>query len=278
VHLIVQEMRIKSWTKNVFVFLPLIAASEYSKLFSFELWLLFFAFCLASSSIYVLNDIRDQDFDKSHPKKALRPIANGQMSAFQGLLLIIFCVLFVSLSISFLSLSTKISVLLFLILNVFYSLGLKSIPILELFLVSSGYLIRCAAGALEAKIELSFWFYIIVGSCSLSLIIGKRIAESAQEIILKRTVLKFYSRDFLLTVYGVAVCSSMNFVFLWINEKFGNEPKNIVAGVLFAIAILAHARVTLSDEAREVEFPELWLKSKPHLILTVLLAGFLLYA
>jgi decaprenyl-phosphate phosphoribosyltransferase len=277
-HLIIQEMRVKSWTKNFLIFLPALAASEYSKLYSIQLWLLFLAFCLFSSSVYVLNDIRDVDFDKSHPEKSYRPIANGKISEFQGIALIVLCVCFALFVISFLSLATKISVFLFLILNLFYSFGLKSKPILELFLVSSGYLIRCASGAFEAQVELSFWFYIIVGFCSLSLITGKRIAESTQDIEMKRIVLKAYSTDFLKTLYGIAVCSSINFTFLWINEKFGNEPKNILAGALLTIALLAHVRVTLSEDAREVEFPELWLRSKPHLIAAVFLAGIILYA
>lgn len=275
--LILREMRVKSWSKNVLIFLPSIAASEYSKLYSIKLWLLFLTFCLLSSTVYVLNDIRDQVIDKNHPEKSHRPIAKGEMTNLQGSVLITGCTVFTILLASFLSTSTNIIVFCFLLINVCYSFGLKSIPILELFLVASGYLIRCAAGALESQIELSFWFYVIIGFSALSMIVGKRIAESTQDINVKRSVLKLYSTNFLMSLYGIAVCSSINFTFLWINEKFGNDPKNIVAGVLLSIPILAHVRVTLSDEVREVEFPERWLSNKPHLIVAILIAGLILY-
>jgi hypothetical protein len=118
---------------------------------------------------------------------------------------------------------------------------------------------------------------MIIGFSSLTLITGKRLAEMSQDIDFKRLVLASYSREYLKVVYGVCLCSSMNFVFLWINEKFGSDPKNILAGVLLTLVLFEHGRVTLGKKSPEVEFPERWIVRNLHLLGLSMLAGLILY-
>lgn len=277
VQIIIKQMRVKSWSKNLLVFIPAFANQSYPAILSIEIWILFLMFCLLSSLVYIFNDIRDRDLDKNHPEKSKRPIANGDLKVYQGYLIVFICAAVVSVLASMLTFKTLIIALLFPIINLFYSLGLKNIPNLELFLVSSGYVVRCVSGASIEEIKLSFWFYMIVGFSSAILVVGKRLAELSQSLGNKRAVLVFYSYDYLKIVYGIVLSSTVNFIFLWINERFGSDFKGIVAGVLLTIVLLEHARASLGKLPHQVEFPEAWLLSKPHLLFIVLIAGFILY-
>ncbi|MEL0309001.1 MAG: UbiA family prenyltransferase, partial [Flavobacteriaceae bacterium] len=76
----IKILRIQQWSKNLIIFLPLTLLQEFETLLNIEIYLIFFSFSLLVSSTYIFNDIRDQDQDKLHPKKKIRPIASGEMS------------------------------------------------------------------------------------------------------------------------------------------------------------------------------------------------------
>lgn len=139
--------------------------------------LAFVAFCFATSATYVFNDILDVKKDSLHPIKKLRPIASGSLpiplAIFEALFLV-----GIALSLSaFINSLFFFLVLGYLILQSFYSLGLKNIAIIDIIIIATGFVIRVYAGAFVINAHLSVWFLLCVISVALFLASGKRRAE-----------------------------------------------------------------------------------------------------
>lgn len=195
-------IRPKQWLKNCFVFAPLIFSGNISLdlvIISIKVMIIFI---IASSCVYIFNDIKDYEFDKRHPEKKYRPIANGDINireatVFMGILLIVaVCLLFLF------NISTQgiALILLYLVLNFLYSSGLKNIPLLELAILSSGFVIRLIAGSVETLTQLSPWIIVCSGLLSLMLAVGKRRNELKYQSKLdgsSRISLRGYNVEFL---------------------------------------------------------------------------------
>lgn len=137
----------------------------------------FIAFCFASSATYVINDLFDIKRDRSHPSKKFRPIANGSLPvpiAVVEALILAGMALFISSEINSL---LFFLVLGYLVMQVFYSLGLKNIAIIDIVIIATGFVIRVYAGAFVVNAHLSVWFLLCVISVALFLASGKRRAE-----------------------------------------------------------------------------------------------------
>ncbi len=172
-------MRPRQWTKNGFVFFALMFDKQ---LFLREPFLRtlegFLLFCLASSAVYLINDIADVEADRKHPEKKHRPIASGKLPLNAAWLAAIALVA-IALPLGYL-LSPALAVILavYLAINILYSRWLKHIPILDVFIVSSGFVLRVAAGVALITVErFSPWLYMITTLFSLYIGFGKRRAE-----------------------------------------------------------------------------------------------------
>lgn len=172
-------MRPRQWTKNGFVFFGLIFDKQ---LFLVEPFLRtlagFFLFCLISSAVYLFNDISDVEADRNHPEKKFRPIASGQLpvGVASGTA---FVLTVVSLALGYL-LSPMFALILtaYLITNLLYSRWLKHVAILDVMIISSGFVFRVAAGVALITVErFSPWLYMITILFSLYIGLGKRRAE-----------------------------------------------------------------------------------------------------
>src|SRR5258708_18684478 len=166
------------WVKNFSVFAALIFAGElYHKIFFINVFLTFWIFSFAASSTYILNDIFDAKRDRLHPIKKNRPIASGNLPI---TLAIFECVFFAVLA---LTLSNLISsalfllTLIYLIMQILYSSFLKNLPIIDIIIIATGFVIRVYAGAFAINAHLSVWFLLCVISVALFLASGKRRAE-----------------------------------------------------------------------------------------------------
>ncbi|HLG33350.1 MAG TPA: decaprenyl-phosphate phosphoribosyltransferase [Bacteroidia bacterium] len=167
--------RLPQWVKNVFIFLPVFFAG---KVFDFallsELATGFITFSLASGSIYTINDLADKSADAKHPSKKNRPLASGRISPSQA---IIFAA---ALGITALMLSLWLDRIFFRVIgiyiaiNIFYSFLLKHIPVLDIIVVSSGFLLRIFAGGILADVPISHWIVIMTFLLSLFLALAKR--------------------------------------------------------------------------------------------------------
>lgn len=176
-----KTMRPRQWTKNVFIFAALVFDKQLFVVDSFLRTLAGFAlFCLISSCVYIFNDLADVEADRQHPEKKNRPIPSGKLSVGAAWVAGIFFVV-VALAASYLLAPTFSFVVgTYFILNLAYSLSLKHIPILDVLIISAGFVLRVGAGVtLIAVQRFSPWLYIVMFLLSLFLGFGKRRAELA---------------------------------------------------------------------------------------------------
>jgi len=176
---LIKAMRPRQWTKNGFVLFGLIFDKQLFRLEPFLRTLEgFFLFCLISSAVYLFNDIADAEADRNHPMKKFRPIASGKLpipvAVTVALLLIV-----VALPLGYL-LSPVFALILglYLVTNLLYSRWLKHVSILDVLIVSSGFVFRVGAGVALITVErFSPWLYMITILFSLYIGLGKRRAE-----------------------------------------------------------------------------------------------------
>ena len=212
-------MRVHHYIKNILVFAALACSGQflnYKKLTAAVMG--FLSFCMISSVIYIINDIRDKEKDKQHPEKCKRPIASGNISvkAAIAVAVILFCISAICNLFVFDLLATLLLFLYF-ILNVSYSFGLKNIPILDVTILVSGFLIRMLYGAFVTDISVSKWMYLTVAVLSFYFAFGKRRNESIQSESTgnTRTVLKYYPITFLDKYMTMCLSLSNVFYALW---------------------------------------------------------------
>ena len=196
------------WVKNIIVFIPLIFSK---KLFEVDAFVLsfnaFICFVLASSIIYIFNDICDIEKDKKHPIKKNRPLANNSLKIKDAYLLILLLGLLLLILLKY-NISILEIVIIFFILNISYSLYFKNLIIVDLIIVSLSYVIRVLAGSIIINVTLSNWLLICVFSTSLFLISFKRVAEIKISSFKSRLVFKKYNNEFLLKITDIsAICS-----------------------------------------------------------------------
>ena len=211
-------MRVHHYIKNFLVFAALACSG---KLFAWDKLtnsiVAFMAFCMASSVVYIINDIRDVEKDRKHPIKCKRPIAAGTVSVKSALVLAIILLL-IAVVCNFLifHLVTTLLLVLYLILNLAYSWGLKNIPILDITILVSGFLIRILYGAYVTDITISNWLYLTVIALMFFFAIGKRRNEIKQVNSGEtRQVLRAYPIGFLDKSMGMCLTLANAFYALW---------------------------------------------------------------
>jgi 4-hydroxybenzoate polyprenyltransferase len=206
-------LRPAHWVKNVFVLAPLVFAQKLTDPEAVRLALLaFIAFCLASSAVYIFNDIRDRAEDRLHPLKRNRPLAAGTVSVQLAAVLAIAMAagalgIAVGLGTGFLLVLTT-----YLVLNQLYSLGLKHVVILDVMIVSLGFVLRVIAGGLAIDVRVSAWLLLCTFFVALFLAFSKRRHELmllANEASGQRPVLSHYSAAFLDQMINVVTASTV---------------------------------------------------------------------
>lgn len=193
---IIRLMRPKQWIKNVFVFAPIIFSGLFTELDSIQSsFSAFVIFCLASSATYVLNDYMDIDNDKKHPVKSkTRPLASGEVSKAQANMLMM--LLYGSVALSYFIYPNVAAVAAsYLLLNVAYTFYLKHQPVLDIFTIATGFVLRVYAGAVSLNVSLSSWMFITTLSLALYLAAIKRRQELTKSGNSARNVLKHYTTE-----------------------------------------------------------------------------------
>lgn len=179
-------MRPSHWTKNVFVFAALIFGQQLSGASDEVLAAIsgsvgaFLCFCLASSAIYIFNDIADRRVDSLHPKKRHRPIASGEVSVRTAATLSLVCAAGAIAGGYVLDGGFAKIVVSYIVLMVLYSLLLKRAMIVDCVVISIGFCLRAVAGAVVLKVIISPWLIICTFALCLFLAFGKRRSEIAQ--------------------------------------------------------------------------------------------------
>jgi 4-hydroxybenzoate polyprenyltransferase len=187
-------MRPRQWIKNSFVIAPLVFAGQFKDLYAvvqaLEATILF---CIASSAAYIVNDLRDIDRDRSHPSKSkTRPLASGVVSVRQALalLVILYGVLIWSW---FIHPSVAVVICAYLVMNLAYSFGLKNQPVIDIFTVAFGFVMRVYAGAQAVAVPVSSWMFVTTLCLALYLAAVKRRQELSQRGSESREVLQRYT-------------------------------------------------------------------------------------
>ena len=211
-------MRVHHYLKNGLIFLPLLFSGRlFEKAPLLQVICGFAAFCLTASAVYIINDIRDVEHDRSHTKKSKRPIASGAVPVFHAVILCV-CLLGLAAIMNILSGSSPLSWLylcIYLGINVLYSMGLKNIPLLDIAILVTGFVIRVLYGSCISGIALSHWMYLTVISMSFYLGLGKRRNEINKEGETGRKVLRFYNHDFLDKNMYMCLGLTIAFYALW---------------------------------------------------------------
>ena len=214
-------LRVKQYIKNALIFLPaFFGGTIFVQENGVRLIMGFAAFSAVCSAVYILNDIKDLEKDKLHPVKCKRPIAAGLINVRQAAVIAVVCVI---IGYTLLSLSQgtwmgkmHVYVMVYFTLNIGYSLGLKNIPILDVMILASGFLIRVLYGASLCDTWVSDWLYLTILMISIYMGIGKRrnerVGDNDGDV---RTVLKYYSVMYLDKIMQMSIILSVVFYSLW---------------------------------------------------------------
>ena len=205
----IKLLRPKDWVKNLFLFLPVFFGGKLFDIPRIEhLFAAFFAFCFVASTVYIINDYRDREDDRKHPKKRFRPLASGQVKPTAALVIAAILII-AGFALAYYADARYrfISILAFyFLMNMSYSFGLKNIPILDILIVAIGFSLRVKGGGYVANIDVSVWLNLMVLLLALFMAIGKR----RDDIILKmetgmdmRKAVKGYNVDFLNTMLSL---------------------------------------------------------------------------
>lgn len=254
-------MRPKQWVKNVLVAAAPVAAGT---LLEPRVALLtlgaFVTFCLASASIYLINDVRDVESDRLHPKKRLRPIAAGELapSTAIGLAAVTGAA---SLAFGFwMEPLLGVTLAVYWLFQVCYSLFLKNQPIIDLAMVAAGFLLRAIAGGVASGIQLSQWFLLVAAFGSLFMVAGKRYSEMLElgPEAGTRASLERYTHTYLRFAWTMACTAVIMSYALWAFEQSGEStlwqlPWHAISIAPFTLALMRYAYVIDTGQAGEPE-------------------------
>lgn len=259
----VKALRPRQWVKNVLVIAAPAAAgsqtlADTSVLFSVAI--AFVAFCMAASSVYLINDALDVDADRAHPTKRFRPIAAGVLPV--GLAYGMAAVLIVGaigISIAFAHPALAIVVAVYIVMQLMYCFGLKHQPVLDIAFVSSGFLLRAMAGGAAAEVEISQWFLLVMAFGSLFMAAGKRYAELSLHLKTGakiRKALESYTPTYLRFVWTLSATVLVLCYALWAYQRGEGTDTAIwlqISIVPFTIAVLRYAVDVDAAQAGEPE-------------------------
>ncbi len=255
-----RAMRPKQWVKNILVFAaPVAAGALFDPRVLFNTLWAFVAFSLISASIYLINDVRDVDADRLHPKKRFRPIAAGELGKGPATVLAAITMA-ASLAIGFwVAPMLGITLSVYWVLQVGYSMFLKHQPIIDLAMVAAGFLLRAVAGGVASGIALSQWFLLVACFGSLYMVAGKRYSEMKElgSEAGTRASLERYSLSYLRFVWAISCSIVIMSYSLWTFENPQNQlwgvPWTTISIVPFTLALLRYAMDIDAGNAGEPE-------------------------
>ncbi|PLX31070.1 MAG: decaprenyl-phosphate phosphoribosyltransferase [Ignavibacteria bacterium] len=270
--MVLRTMRIKQWTKNVFVLSPVLFSRH---LFDGEILLLavagFFLFSMIASAIYVLNDIVDASSDRTHPVKKLRPIASGALPVSVAGIVVIILVPLTLGAAWFIHPQFALVLCFYFVMNVVYSYALKRAVIVDVMTIAASFVLRIVAGAVIIDVPISEWLLICTSLLALFLGFSKRRHELTvmeHDAHIHRPVLMEYSTYFLDQMISLVTASTLICYILYTVSdetvaKFGKELLYTVPFVLYGLFryyYLVHQKQTGGDPTTE------FLSDKPLLL------------
>ena len=253
-------MRPRQWVKNLLVLAaPLAAGRLFEPAIIKGAALALVAFSLASAAVYLVNDVRDVEEDRQHPTKRFRPIAAGELKPATALTLaVVLGVCGLALGF-FVALPLGITIFVYVALQLLYSAYLKHLPVVDLAMVASAYLLRAIAGGVATGIPLSQWFLLVAAFGSFFMVAGKRYSElkSLGSGAGTRRSLTRYSESYLRFAWMMSAVMVLISYSLWAFENRGagtlGIPWTAISIAPFTLALLQYALGVDAGTAGEPE-------------------------
>ncbi len=241
-------MRVNHYVKNILVFLGLLFSGLFFSFKFFEVFFVFLLFCIASSIVYVFNDIKDVDKDKLHFKKKFRPLPSGKLSLKQAwflefFLIILFFLLSLFLFLFFNNFKAIIIVLSYIVFNFFYTVYFKNIVLLDVFSIAFSFFLRVLAGTFGVGIVMSNWLFITIFFGSLFFAFDKRRVELLHGKS-HRKILEKYNLEFLNFSVFFSIILSIVFYSLYVLLNHSDNRIFILSIVLLVIAVLKYLHLS----------------------------------
>ena len=259
---IVRSVRPAQWPKNLLVYAAPAAAGllgSYPAMKRTTVALV--VFVAVSAAVYLVNDIQDVDADRAHPRKRSRPIASGLVpvgvARGTALLAVTFAVA-LCVATSTWALLGVVSV--YVVLNLAYSMGLKHVPLVEMFILASGFVLRTLAGAVATSVPVSSWFLIVVSAGALHVAVSKRLGEllrTEETGTAGRAVLAGYTEPMLREIRTVAIGVALTAYLLWAFDQAAGAARPAIyelSAVPFALALFRYSAAAQLDA--DAETPE----------------------
>ena len=256
----VRAMRPKQWVKNALVAAaPLAAGRLFDQTVIINVALAFVCFCLVSATTYLVNDVRDVEEDRLHPRKRFRPIAAGELKPAVALALAGVTGV-AGLALGFwVSMALGITLIVYVGLQLLYSAFLKHLPVVDLAMVASGFLLRAIAGGVATGIPLSQWFLLVAAFGSFFMVAGKRYSEMKAiggEAGTRRSLTR-YSESYLRFAWMLAAVMVLISYSLWAFENRGEGalgvPWTAISIAPFTLGLLQYALEVDAGSAGEPE-------------------------
>jgi decaprenyl-phosphate phosphoribosyltransferase len=249
-------IRPHQYLKNGFIWLPVLFGNRILDVPTIGRTLLaFFAFCMAASTIYIINDFLDREEDRCHPIKRNRPLASGAVSSREALCMALIC-LFASMGLALITLPGACIYLLlgYLLLNIAYSQSLKHIPIVDIVCIAMGFVLRVFMGGAAANIPISPWIVIMAFLLALFLALAKRrddLLLLSQSNSVRRAI-DGYNLEFISLAMGIMASVIIVAYLLYsvspeVEAKHGTHQLYI-SGVWVLLGILRYLQITFVEE------------------------------
>ena len=265
---LLKALRPLQWVKNGLVFLPFVFAVDVAWSTDdlgpvpgllLDLLLVALAFCALSSGVYLLNDLMDRDGDRRHPVKQHRPIASGKISVpVAGTVMVVLAAVGLAVMVLVEPL-LGVAGGLYAVINISYSLGIKQVVLLDAFSVTSGYVIRAAAGAVAIDVTPSPWLYATTGAGALFIVLGRRFAEvrlAGDTAGDQRTVLKDYSGPFISQLLMLSAAAAWLSHTLYTVEATNLPDNNTMLFTLPFVTFGLFRYLFLLNNSEQAEAPE----------------------
>ena len=248
---IIKLLRPQQWIKNLFVFLPLFFDRHlFDAGYLVPCILMFLAFSMAASGIYCFNDIHDAEADQNHHEKRNRPIASGKLSKATGYIVMLVCFILSAAIMCFINRAVFLVVGAYVVMNIAYTLLLKHIAIVDVFVIAVGFVLRILAGGVATGIHLTHWIVLMTFLLALFLAFAKRrddvMAFENSGVAMRKTANR-YNLRFLNTATSIVgsitmVCYIMYTVSPEVVERFGS-PYVYLTSIFVLAGIIRYLQI-----------------------------------
>jgi 4-hydroxybenzoate polyprenyltransferase len=283
----ISALRPVQWTKNLFV----LAALFFSKSLVnphavLKVAIAFFLFCLVSGCTYIFNDLCDRESDRKHPVKSKRPIASGEIGTAQAVGLLAACLVIALTGAFLVNMRFFIVCIAAIVIQVLYSLVLKKIVILDVFIIALAFVLRVVAGGVAINVEISSWILICTLLLALFLALGKRRHELvmvASGVTNHRKVLEEYTSQLLDQMTSIVAASTVISYALY-TVSDATRTRFHTENLIFTIPFVLYGifrYLYLIHRRQEGGYPEnILISDKPlyiNILLWVVTTGIILY-